>query len=372
MSLNQLKKSKYRNYLFLLYFLVFHVSYIYSQNSKINTYNKKLVSNNNFSYQKIKNFSKSNNTYNFMALGYFINANNNMYIKTGDVKYLDNNLNIIKPILVDNSVSNYKYNNWKMNVPSSNQNAVVNGQEHLISEGYFFRYVGEFLDIICQKDIYTNYHTTILDGLKYSFTKWRERSFEKYNDYSLLFHQRLHTGANWAIVALYLNKYDTNNTNDYKTFINQFDDQLAKALTLKSEYGNQYYIWNSTYPEKFCAALKNIKNYKPVIQDVSHGNHVVLYLLKTKELSNPNWKNFNFEYLINTLKLKILKNSSITDNVDGSTTPSVKNTGWKVSDGWYKLIYKDQNLKPLFDKSLNSYQKNISNSSLELQFNSIY
>lgn len=364
---------------FLNEFIKFSAIFIFSnfsfaQQNNIAKYNTDLSSSKNFGTQKMEALSKNKNTYDFMALGYFINANNNMYLKTKDKKYIDNNISIIKPILLDdNSNSAYKKNVWLMNVGKENQNAAVNGQEHLISEGYFFRYVGEFLDIISKNSLHENYQNSILNGLKYSFNKWKDKSFGKYGDYSMLFHQRLHTGANWAVVALYLIKYDTSNKNTYSVFVTLFDKELKKALIVnRSSSGVIYYTWNSTYPDKFCKALQQIKNYKSVVQDVSHGNHVVLYLIKAKELNNENWKNFNFSYLSNTLKLKILKTDSIADNVDGSTDSSVKNTGWKISDGWMKLIYYDKSLYPLFDKSLKNYQNKINNSVLELQFNSIY
>lgn len=356
------------------YVFLFSVSFLFStaQEKKVKSFNSSLELSNSYGSASIIKFANRTNTYNFMALGYYINANTNMFLKTKDLRYLDNNIQIIYPILIEKGSSNYLTNSWVMNVSKSNQNATVNGQEHLISEGYFFRYVGEFLDIITKNGLYTNYQSAISNGLKYSFTKWKDRSFKKYNDYSLLFHQRLHTGANWAIVALYLMKYDVVHKSDYSLFVDQFDQQLKKALVINKSGGSLYYTWNSTYPEKFCRALKNIKNYTPVIQDVSHGNHVVLYLLKSKELNNKNWQNFNFIYLCNTLKVKILKTYGIADNVDGTTTKSVSNTGWKISDGWMKLIYYDNTLYPIFENSLNNYQLKIKNSFLELQFNSIY
>lgn len=356
--------------LIIIILCIHNINYAQDQKSKI--FDTEIKSNKKYSFDKIQSFSKNKNAYNFMALGYFLNANNNMYLKTGDKTYLNNNLIIISPILIDNSDSNYSKNNWKMTVSKSNQNYKVNGQEHLISEGYFFRYVGEFLDIISKNNLYKDSQNSICNGLKYSFSKWKDKSFAQYNDYSLLFHQRLHTGANWAIVALYLNKYDSKNSNTYMTFVNQFDEQLHKALQLKVENGQKYYFWNSNYPEKFCSALKNITNYKTEIQDVSHGNHIVLYLIKAKELNNKNWENFNFNYLSNTLKLKILKTDGIADNIDGSSSDSVKNTGWKISDGWMKLIYFDKSLYPLFERSLSNYQSIIKTSFLESQFNSIY
>lgn len=363
-----MQSLKSRLFIFCISILSFQ---LFGQKNE-NNFTLLLKSNNVSSSLKMNSFSKSNNAYNFMAIGYFLNANNNMYLKTSDKSFLDYNYSIIATILIDENSNNYKNNNWKMNVPKNNQNFSVNGKEHLISEGYFFRYVGEFLDIISKNNLYKNDQSKICHGLIYSFKKWKDRSFDKYGDYSLLFHQRIHTGANWAIVALYLNKYDSKNSNDYMSFIKQFDNQLHKALTLKEENGIKYYIWNSTYPDKFCLALKNRENYKPIKQDVSHGNHVVLYLLKANELKNKNWSNFNFNYLSNTLKLKILKSNSISDNVDGTTSNDLKNTGWKLSDGWLKLIYKDKSLEPLFKKSLKNYQSKIQNSSLELQFNSIY
>lgn len=335
-------------------------------------YNLAMKTNRSYGNDAIKSFSKSKNAYDFMALGYFLNANTNMYLKTGNVAYLESNLAVIKPILLDNSSASYTKNNWKMNVAKGNQNAVVNGQEHLISEAYFFRYVGEFLYVIRERGLFKNYQGDILKGLEYSFSKWKDRSFAKYGDYSLLFHQRLHTGANWATVALYLNEFDPSGRAGYTTFIDQFDDQLNKALVLKSKWGQKYYIWNSTYPEQFCTALKSIKRYAPVVQDVSHGNHVVLYLLKARELGNKNWYTLNFDYLSNTLKINILKKNGFADNVDGSTSASVVNTGWKVSDGWYKLIYKDKSLYRMFEKSLMNYKSKIKGSSLEGQFYSIY
>lgn len=352
--------------------IVFFSSICFAQNNKQNSFNKAKTTSKYYNEKRYTALSTSKNTYNFMALGYYINANNNMYLKTKDKSFLEANLDIIKPILIDESSSNYLNDNWKMNVEKSNQNSSSNGKDHSISEAYFFRYVGEYLDILKSNNIYKEYHSKIFKGIKSSFYKWKNKSFKQYGDYSLLFHQRIHIGANWAIVALYLNKFDGKNNSDYKDFYTLFDKQLQKTLVLKQSGGLNYYVWNMNYPEKFTKFLQSIKKDNLIIQDVSHGNHVVLYLIKAKELNNKTWTNFNFQYLSNTLKLKILVANSIKDNVDGSSTPSLKNTGWKISDGWLKLIYKDNSLEPLFEKSLKNYQSNIKNSSLELQFKSIY
>ncbi|WP_334124752.1 hypothetical protein [Empedobacter brevis] len=165
----QLKTFNTKVFLFLILFLGVQTTMSFSQNKNIRIYNQNLSHNKNYNFSKIKAYSKSNNAYNFMALGYFINANNNMYIKTGDKKYLDENLETIKPILIDNNQNNYSKNNWRMKVGQTNQNSIVNGQEHLISEGYFFRYVGEFLDIISKNNLYETDQAKICKGLIYLF-----------------------------------------------------------------------------------------------------------------------------------------------------------------------------------------------------------
>ncbi|MDM1517658.1 hypothetical protein HX089_14870 [Myroides odoratimimus] len=342
----------------------------YGQNYFVEKYREDLQVNKYYNKDKIALFSKSNNAYNFMALGYYINSNNLMFLSTNDENYLLDNLSVLKPILIDKGANNYMDDNWKMNVSKDNQNFKVNGQEHIVSEGYFFRYVGEFLDIIISKNLYYNFQNSIHEGLIYSFEKWKNRSIEKFGDYSFLYHQRLHIGANWAMVALYLQKYNRKETKDYKFFIDQFDLQLKKALQLKSKNGLKYYVWNSTYPDKFCVGLMKKKIYLPVVQDVSHGNHIVLYLLKARELGNPNWTAFNFEYLVNTFKLNVLKTNRISDRVDG--TSEKLNTGWRISDGWMKLIYLDNSLFIIAKDNLEKYQSKIKNSSLESQFNAIY
>ena len=343
----------------------------YAQENYVKNFNNNLKINSKYNFDKIKAFSQSTNAYNFMALGYFINANNMMYQKTSNTEYLDNNLDVIKPILIDKGNQNYKSNIWKMNVSKGNANYASNGRENVISEGYFFRYVGEFLDIITSNDLYRDEQVGILDGLKYSFFKWRRISFERYGDYnSLLFHLRLHTGANWATTALYLKKYDRNNGVAYDRFIDKFDEQLKKAMKVEVSNGKKYLIWNSTYPDKFSHLLRSMKNYPSKIQDVSHGNHVVVYFLKTQELDSKNWTDFNIDYLINTLELKIIKDDSFADNIDGSSSQSVRNTGWKQSDGWMKLIQYRPSLKKHYSSYYNILKNKqlIDNSMLGLQF----
>src|SRR5690606_18886510 len=133
--------------------------------------------------------------------------------------------------------------------------------------------------------------------------------------------------------------------------LSQFDNQLKKGLKLLESGGVSFYFWNSTYPDKFTSMLKELDNYDAIPQDVSHGNHVVLYLIKAAELGNRNWKDFNFEYLVNTLKTQILSHGRIADYVNGEFSAK-ENSGWKLSDGWLKLINYDINLAPIILKNI--------------------
>lgn len=365
------RKKVNLNFLILIVFIAFTS---YGQ-TNVNVKKFDLIQSNSSLYniEKIKKMSNSNNAYYFMALGYFLNSNNNIYSKTKELKYLENNLEVIKRILIVDGPNSYEKDGWVMKVNSSNQNSVVNGEEHLISEGYFFRYVGEFLYILKTHELYIDYQASIQKALKYSFDKWVNKSFKEYGDYSLLFHERLHIAANWALVALYLNRFnDDLNNHSYSNFINQFDDQLLNNFKVLESNKVKYYTWNSTYSEKFTNYLKGLKKYNMVIQDVSHGNHVVLYIIKSLELKNKNLEGIKIEFLVNTLKLKILTNDGISDNIDGSSSKSVRNSGWKISDGWLKLIYFDPTLYPKIINSLSKYNSQIKGSFLEGQFNSIY
>lgn len=70
-----------------------------AQNGYVKRFHSDLSTNVRYSYHQMEKMTKSNNAYNFMALGYYLNANNNMYLKTRDITYLDNILSIIKPSL---------------------------------------------------------------------------------------------------------------------------------------------------------------------------------------------------------------------------------------------------------------------------------
>ena len=105
-------------------------------------------------------------------------------------------------------------------------------------------------------------------------------------------------GSHWAGLAMYLNTLTSNKQIQSQTaiLIQQYDTLLKRNLN-KSQDG---YIWNSTYDnvEGTFAA----DTHKNIIQDVSHGNHVVSYIVAAYEFGNNNWTLADIHKLCYTLK----------------------------------------------------------------------
>src|SRR5690606_6428221 len=176
--------------------------------------------------------------------------------------------------------------------------------------------------------------------------------------------------ANWDVVSLYLSKYYHNK--DYVSFYSEFDEQLKKALDVVVKQGYDCYVWNSTYPMLFTSKLKRIKSYDALVQDVTHGNHVINYVITSHELGVGVWTKDDLRKFANTIKYIVWnpKSESFSDNVDGTNIygTSLSKTGWRQSDGWMKLIKYDSKLKSIY---LNFYKGNkslVDSSSLGLQF----
>lgn len=348
-------------------FVVYTIT-AYAQSKYKIAFDKQLASNTMYSKGNIGKFASSKNAYNFMAMGYYLDANNIMYTKTGDIEYLNNNLKIVEAVLLNNSA--YSQNKWLVSVNKNNQNVNSNGQQSLVFEGYFFRYLGDFLFVIKGKNLFKEKHSRIQTALRSAFDKWNTRSLNGYNDQSRLFHERLHIGANWAVVAMYLNIFNPNSS--YKKFQDDFDFQLRKALKIVNKNGRDCYVWNSTYSDRFTGSLKKIAKYTAEVQDVTHGNHIVNYVLTANRLKKGGWGEDDLRKFSNTLGILIWNASTQTfsDNVDGSKSSAreLRGTGWKQSDGWMKLMDFDTDLRKYYESFYSKNKNTIDKSSLGLQF----
>lgn len=330
-------------------------------------YQNRLNNSKEYSVSKMKYYSKSKNAYHFMTLGYFINANDIMYQNGKNRKYLDLNFEILNTVLIEKS--QYDYNNkWLMGVSKNNQNSFINGKESITFEGYFFRYAAEFLDVIKTEGLYLNKQDALLLSVQNAFDKWLNKSESKYNDASNLYHLRLHIAANWAATALYLYKY----TNDkkYLDFYSGFDQQLRDNLKEKKVNGTVCYVWNSTYSNNFTASLKKLKKYDQEIQDVSHANHIINYVIAANKINSSIWTKEDLLKFSNTAAEIIWKNNKFSDNVDGSSSQIKEfvNTGWKQSDGWMKLIPYNPKLESIYSDYYKNNTSKVDKSVYSLQY----
>lgn len=325
---------------------------------------------------RIKELSNRGSSIDFMHISYVLSALNNMYLATNDVTYLKLNEEIVDDILSTSSQNGGKHV-W---IAKSNKErfSIVDGQEVILYEGYLAKYFAEFLYM--SKDVSLPHYSRQLQALEAVFLKWYERSMKEFGDPSRLYGVRTHIGAQWATTALYLAKITENLEirEIADDFHKTFSASLKRNLQVKRKSGNEMYVWNSTWDYPFTKLQKERKESgkdKAQAQDVSHGNHVIQFVLASYDMGTNEWKRSDILRFCNTYKYNIYKGKKkFNDNVDGSGSidASLKGTGWKVSDAWMKLALYDSSLIPLFDEYYTSNQKYIDNSYLNLQFASVF
>lgn len=309
-----------------------------------------------YSKKRIDSKSKRNNAHHFLEIGYFINANNLLGNK--DISY-----KIIQNIIRSSTKKNGEYTWIVTDISPNDRNFSQKGKEFMLFEGYMFRYIAEFQYLYPEK---------VLDNptfVKDIFFKWYERSKRSHKDVSSLFGLRLHIGSHWATVASYLTKLDPENASLYNAVLSEFDSQLRKSLELLKINGEECYIWNSTYPDKFVNNLRK-RNIKPQVQDVSHGNHIIQYVLDSYSLGLGTWGKKDLERFRNTLKYIIWRNKEKpSDFVDG-TFSNGSHTGWKQSDGWMKLMvfFNDKELYNIYNNYYSRNSEKISKHFPDIQY----
>lgn len=302
--------------------------------------------------------SESGNVYNFMNLRKTIGALNAMIAATGETYWIHQQVSIINNLLQTAQTSSaiphnllFKddFKSWISLNPGKNYH-----QEVSLSEIYSFLYVTQFLFLIRHSD-WLEKNENNLQWWKHTlafierniWTKWYDRSFVTYkNHYRYFLRTTTDMGSNWAGLALYLNALtaDTSIKSQTALLIQQYDSLLKRNLKVR----RGAYIWNSTYDNvegSFAGASS-----KSTIQDVSHGNQVIAYVIAAYEAGNKTWSLDDIYKFANTVKLFMYdrENNLFHDNVDGS--PDKKRPGWGnfVSDGWVKLAGYDNEVKAIF------------------------
>lgn len=364
----------------ILFILFFVVNVGYSQTDDINY--KSLYKDTD--YSTALKIATSGNSYDFMGLRKYIGALNVMIKGTNDeeliqkqIKLVDNLINssqISQSIL--NSTYEYKdkFKSWIVHKADNGNKATINKEVSLF-ESYTFFYVAEFLYILkengwIEKSVDNKkwWNETVQFVEQNVWTKWRSRSYKifnkKYNHYFL--RNRTHMGSHWAGIAMYLGEITNNEqivkqTNEVQR---QYDMLLKRNLQLKKGA----YVWNSTYDDvRGTDAGKGKAN---VIQDGSHGNHVVAYVVAAYELGNKNWTKKDLKRLSKTVTRIMYnkKTNSFADKVDGTVHESRPGWGNFVGDGWVKLAKYDKEAAKIF-KQFSTNDKLLKKYKQELQYN---
>ncbi len=331
----------------------------------------------------IRKDSKSGNSYNFMKLRGAIGALN-VVIKDKKEPFFIN----LQQDLIDNIINsseksssiknNLSYNDNYQGWVSLKRNGTFNN-EVILYESYSFLYITEFLYylkdsmwILKSKKNEKWYLETLSFIEKNIWSKWRERGLKTYGkDLSIFLRGRTHMGSHWAGIAFYLSKLSTNPTikKQCKNLVNEYDILLKRNLRPNPQKPTAY-IWNSTYDN--VKGTQAIKTEPSIIQDVSHANHVITYLVIAHELGSSNWDRTEVNKLCNTFKYIIYdnRNKSFSDNVDGSQDSKRPNWGNFLGDGWVKLVkYDSKILKIINDAIINNSTFKKYNSGIQLKAN---
>lgn len=297
--------------------------------------------------------SRSSNSYKLMNLRKTLASLNAILSIEEDERVIQEEIEIIDNLLhtaqisknIKGNKSSYKdeFKGWV----SLKNNGTLN-QEVPLYESYSFFYITQFLyylkmykwpDRAVQNKIWFDETISFIE--KNIWDKWYVRSLKpKGNHYWYFLRGRTHMGAHWAGVAMYLGNLTTNQEVQRQT--NELQRQYDLLLKRNLRLVNNKYVWNSTYDDvqgTYATAVK-----PAIIQDVSHGNHVVSYIVAAYEFGSKTWTKKDIGYLANTLKYNMYnkEHNYFKDNVDGSEDANRPGWGNFIADGWAKLGYYDK------------------------------
>lgn len=247
---------------------------------------------------RIEQLSLSGNSYNFISLRAFLGANNAILYgeeNVGIINYqqsiIDNLMHTAQPSkAITPNDSPYKdgYLGWTSKRDNGTKNLEVP-----LYESYPAFYIAQFLHLSLDSDWYKcsrsnqNWWNKALQFLEtHMWTKWYERCKPvKGNHYWYFLRGRTHMGSHWAGVAMYLNRLSKNEQikEQAENLIHQYDTLLKRNLKTKG----RSYVWNATYDDVSGTDASSVD--QSIVQDVSHGNHVVSYIIAAYELGNPEW-----------------------------------------------------------------------------------
>ncbi|MFT3750087.1 MAG: hypothetical protein QM768_17350 [Agriterribacter sp.] len=306
--------------------------------------------------------SKLGDSYQFMELSAVIDALSTMYFATGTPEYLNDEIVLINNVIATAEVSKLiagnvytkkdDYLGWISKTGDESYYDEVS-----LYEGYFFRYVMQTLFdlkrtgwINKSTENYNWYNNTLQFVEKNIWEKWIDRSMRVYFvPYKRFMSSRTHTASHWAYIALMMEKItsDAEIKTQAKEVYTMFDILLKRNLQPNPDHPEAY-VWNSTWDD--VSGTDAIASGQPVIQDVSHGNHVLSYITAAKGMGNTNWSDAEILSFCNTI-IKVIYNketNSFAGNVDGTIIPATPEKGTYQCDGWLKLSEFNENVRDIY------------------------
>lgn len=342
----------------------------------------------NQDYQYIKStteralvISKRGNSFEYMNLRKYFGAYNIMLKKANDTSFIQVEIEMINNLMNTAQVSknikgtkfNYKdnYSGWLVkNTDDYNKGSMH--KEIPLYESYTFFYVAQFLYYLKEtkwaeksKENKEWWSKAVHFIEKNLWEKWSDRSQRRFKNPNRWFMRtETNMASLWAGIAFYLNKMTTNTRikKHTKEIVTQFDILLKRNLKIK----NGGYVWNQTYDNTKGTDAFNSKTVR--IQDVSHGNHVLAYVIAAYEDGSNSWNKKDLKRFAKTVSNIIYdsNNNLFLDNVDGTPNKNFPTSGNLIADGWLKLAFYDKEAKQIFIRFADSPM--IEKKHQELQF----
>jgi hypothetical protein len=269
--------------------------------------------------------STSADSWQYYNLGYAMDAAVSMYAATGKTEYLDRALlyanNTIATAKPSKSISTSQFKDDYLAWGSkSHPDGQDGGKEYPLYESYMWRYVTNMLvvmkndpKVMANATYKAQYDKVLTFSEKNMFDKWMSRGSDN------IYRSHTHMSAHWAMIAFDLAKTSTNaaNVKKYETVYKTFDADLHKQLK-KTTVGG--YAWSAPW-------------YNYQVQDVSHGNAVMAYVIHANAYGNTTWTNADMTAFTITLNKTIWPSVNKTaEFVDGTGTDN----GW-FNDGFVDL-----------------------------------
>jgi len=360
-----IKQINQHKLIVFLFFISISIPNSSAQKIEITTPEEFLTMYSSSNYKRVAlNKSKSSDAYMFMSLRNTVAAFNIILDKEYNRDVIEEYKlivdNIINTAQVSKEIQNnrYRYKDTYMGWITLKENSSSHIEVPLY-ESYIFLRITHFLYQLKNmgwveesKENQAWWNKTLSFVEENVWNKWVSRSFKKYNSYRYLLRSRTHMGSHWAGIAMYLNNITSNLKikEETKKIVEQYDLLLKRNLKISGET----YIWNSTYDD-----VEGTDAYKDTtkrMQDVSHANHVVLYIISAYEFGNPNWSLLDVQRLGNTFKYIIYneKEDTFADNVNGTSSKSRPGWGNFIADGWVKLASYDKDVYTILTRFKNN------------------